>query len=102
MGLEETIAFSLPLLIAVIGGVIGASLNVIRGVRASEEPFDIWAFIGAVIIGVMSTLAVISMTNIDSLTQEFIALLLFGLVTGFGSDFALSRAKTSKLKAKVK
>lgn len=81
-----------PLLIAVIGTVVGAGLNTIRGYLNSQVPYSAKKLAGALIPSIIAGVALgqtMTVTGLGSL-----AILLIGLTSGFAVDYAVTKAKT--------
>jgi len=81
----------IPLLL-VIAAIAGATLNVIRGLSTSSEDFSFKKSSGAVITAVLASLAAVSVFDVNVLGGP-VQTVILGLLTGFGSDFTLSKLK---------
>jgi len=80
------------LAIVSIAAVVGASLNTLRGYLGSDDKtYSVKKLAGSVIIAVVSALALAPTLKLEGLSP--IAIGLLGLVTGFTSDFVISKAK---------
>lgn len=81
-------------LILLVSAIAGAGLNILRGWSNSgeNETWSIKKTIGGLIIGIFGALAVIQVVPTEGLGT--IGLIVVGLLTGFTSDFAISKSKT--------
>jgi hypothetical protein len=79
----------IPILLAA-AALAGAGLNVIRGVSKSSEPFSFKKASGAAIAAGLASLAAVSVFDVSVLGGP-VQTVILGLLTGFGSDFALSK-----------
>jgi hypothetical protein len=74
----------------VAGALIGAGLNVIRGVSQSSEKFNLKKASGAAIAATIAALATVSIFDVSVLGGP-IQTIVLGLLAGFGADYSLSR-----------
>ena len=74
----------------VAGALLGAALNVIRGVSQSEEKFNMKKASGAAIAATIAALATVSIFDVSTLGGP-IQTITLGLLAGFGDDYSLSR-----------
>ena len=74
----------------VAGALIGAGLNVIRGVSQSSEKFNLKKASGAAIAATIAALATVSIFDVSVLGGP-IQTITPGLLAGFGADYSLSR-----------
>jgi|TARA_B110000977_G_scaffold185390_1_gene250146 hypothetical protein len=72
------------------GAILGAALNVIRGVSQSEEKFNFKKASGAAIAATIAALATVSIFDVSILGGP-IQTITLGLLAGFGADYSLSR-----------
>ena len=72
------------------GAILGAALNVIRGVSQSEEKFNFKKASGAAIAATVAALATVSIFDVSALGGP-IQTITLGLLAGFGADYSLSR-----------
>lgn len=72
------------------GALLGAALNVIRGVSQSEEKFNFKKASGAAIAATIAALAAVSIFDVSVLGGP-IQTITLGLLAGFGADYSLSR-----------
>ena len=72
------------------GAILGAALNVIRGVSQSEEKFNMKKASGAAIAATIAALATVSIFDVSTLGGP-IQTITLGLLAGFGADYSLSR-----------
>ena len=72
------------------GAILGAALNVIRGVSQSEEKFNFKKASGAAIAATSAALATVSIFDVSILGGP-IQTITLGLLAGFGADYSLSR-----------
>ena len=79
----------IPVLL-VIAALAGAGLNVLRGYSNSEDSFSFKKATGAAVAAVIASLATISVFDITVLGGP-VQTVILGLLTGFGTDFTLSR-----------
>ncbi len=82
----------IPILL-VAAAILGAGLNVVRG--HANDPSKQWSLkkiTGGLITAVLGSLALISVLDVTNIGGP-IALVVLGLITGFGADFALAKAK---------
>ena len=85
---DNTMADIPTLLVA--GALIGAGLNVIRGVSQSSEKFNLKKASGAAIAATIAALATVSIFDVSVLGGP-IQTIILGLLAGFGADYSLSR-----------
>ena len=74
----------------IAGALLGAALNVIRGVSQSEEKFNFKKASGAAIAATVAALATVSIFDLSALGGP-IQTITLGLLAGFGADYSLSR-----------
>ena len=74
----------------VAGALVGAGLNVIRGVSQSSEKFNLKKASGAAIAATIAALATVSIFDVSVLGGP-IQTIILGLLAGFGADYSLSR-----------
>jgi|TARA_R110000787_G_scaffold43224_2_gene106145 hypothetical protein len=74
----------------IAGALLGAGLNVIRGVAQSDEGFNIKKATGAAIAATIAALATVSIFDVSVLGGP-IQTITLGLLAGFGADYSLSR-----------
>ena len=74
----------------VAGALIGAGLNVIRGVSQSSEKFNLKKASCAAIAATIAALATVSIFDVSVLGGP-IQTITLGLLAGFGADYSLSR-----------
>ena len=74
----------------IAGAILGAALNVIRGVSQSEEKFNFKKASGAAIAATVAALATVSIFDVSALGGP-IQTITLGLLAGFGADYSLSR-----------
>lgn len=74
----------------IAGALLGATLNVIRGVSQSEEKFNYKKASGAAIAAIIAALATVSIFDVSVLGGP-IQTITLGLLAGFGADYSLSR-----------
>lgn len=79
----------IPVLL-VVASLAGAALNVIRGYSNSDGDFSFKKATGAVIAASLASLAAISVFDVAALGGP-VQIVILGLLTGFSSDFALTR-----------
>lgn len=79
----------IPILL-VAGALAGAGLNVIRGYSNTEGAFSFKKATAAAIAASLASLAAISVFDVNTLGGP-VQTIILGLLTGFGSDFALTR-----------
>ena len=79
----------IPILL-VIAALIGAGLNVARGFTHNDETFSLKKATGAVIAATLASLAAVSVYDVSVLGGP-VQTVILGLLTGFSSDYALSK-----------
>ena len=85
----------IPILL-VVATLVGAFLNVIRGVSRSSDPFDYKLFTGSLITASLVAITAAQALDLATITGS-VALIITGITTGFGADFAISKLKNKKL-----
>jgi len=80
-----------PILL-VVAAIVGASLNIVRGWNATPEPWNLSKIIGGLIAAVLGSLAVVSQIDVSAIGGP-VALFILGLITGFTTDFTVSKLK---------
>ena len=82
----------IPILL-VVATLAGAGINVLRGaLQQPKTEFSFRKLAGGLIAAIFGALAIVSTIDITNIGGP-IALVILGLLTGFGSDFALSKLK---------
>jgi len=74
----------------IAGALVGAGLNVIRGVSNSDQAFNLKKATGAAIAAVVAALATVSIFDISVLGGP-VQTVVLGLLAGFGADYSLSK-----------
>ena len=74
----------------VAGALVGAGLNVIRGVANSDKAFSLKKASGAAIAATIAALATVSIFDVSVLGGP-VQTLVLGLLAGFGADYSISR-----------
>jgi len=81
----------IPILL-VIATLAGAFLNVIRGVAGTTDPFNYRLFVGTLITASLAAITAATLLDITGVT-DIVALVILGLITGFGADFGIAKLK---------
>ena len=83
----------IPLLL-VVAAIIGALLNVIRGIGKAPTgtKLDPWQIVGAFILAVMGSISAVSLLDTSSIGGP-VGLFIVGLLAGFGTDFGITKLK---------
>ena len=85
-------AVEIPLAL-LLAAIAGAGLNVARGaLKEPKENFSYRKALGGLIGAVLGAIAVVSVIDFSAAVGT-VGLIVLGLVTGFGADFALSKSK---------
>lgn len=82
-------------LILVVATLAGAFLNVIRGV-VGQSVFDYRLFVGTLITASLAAITAATALDIANVTGT-LALIILGLITGFGADYSISKLKKKKV-----
>ena len=83
----NTYMMDIPILLLLAAGAI---LNVVRGYLNTEKPFAPRKLVGAIIAACITAIALVSVFDVSTLGGP-VQMVILGLMSGFGSDFALSR-----------
>ena len=79
------------IILVAVAAIIGAGLNTLRGYLHTDEPYSAKKLAGSVIIASFAAMALSQNIIVDGLTEAGVVLVC--LVTGFASDFAITKAK---------
>tara|TARA_R110000824_G_scaffold12908_3_gene56362 strand:- start:1767 stop:2081 length:315 start_codon:yes stop_codon:yes gene_type:complete len=86
---SNTYMMDIPILL-LLAALAGAILNVVRGYLNTEKPFAPRKLVGAIIAACITAIALVSVFDVSTLGGP-VQMVILGLMSGFGSDFALSR-----------
>ena len=78
--------------VVLLGAVIGAALNVVRGWNNSPEGWNLKLVVGGLITGIIGSLALVQVLAVP-VDASPVSLIVLGILTGFTSDFAVSKLK---------
>lgn len=85
----NTYMMDIPILL-LLAALAGAILNVARGYLNTEKAFSPKKFTGAIIAACITAIALVSVFDLSAIGGP-VQMVILGLMSGFGSDFALSR-----------